>query len=52
MAIGMIRDAVQQAVPPSMTSQVSEIFDSAAHKMGGQPINGPVMQRSHERAMY
>jgi ElaB/YqjD/DUF883 family membrane-anchored ribosome-binding protein len=46
-AIGFIRDAVKQSVPPSMTNQISEVFDSATQKLGGRPVSGPILETPH-----
>jgi hypothetical protein len=41
--MGMVRDAVQHAVPPTMTERVEEIMDNITRRAGGEPVRGPVL---------
>jgi ElaB/YqjD/DUF883 family membrane-anchored ribosome-binding protein len=42
--IGVARDALKDALPPSLQPQVAEIMDSATRTVGGKPVQGPVLQ--------
>jgi len=44
--IGMARDALRQALPPSLAANVSEVMDNITRKAGGEPVRGPVLQGS------
>jgi ElaB/YqjD/DUF883 family membrane-anchored ribosome-binding protein len=47
MAIGYlgaaVRDLMSQSLPESMRQQVRETMDSITQKLGGQPVQGPVL---------
>ncbi len=44
-ALGILRDTLTRSVPPQMAVQLRGIFDSVTTKLGGQPIEGPVLER-------
>jgi ElaB/YqjD/DUF883 family membrane-anchored ribosome-binding protein len=41
--LGAVRDIVASSAPPQIGPQLADIIDSATAKLGGQPINGPVL---------
>jgi ElaB/YqjD/DUF883 family membrane-anchored ribosome-binding protein len=41
--LGVIRDVAVKAAPETMSRQVGDIFDSFTSKLGGKPVEGPVM---------
>jgi ElaB/YqjD/DUF883 family membrane-anchored ribosome-binding protein len=41
-AAGVLRDMIKQALP-AVKDKVEQIMDSATTKMGGQPVQGPVL---------
>lgn len=43
-ALGLVRDFLKGAVPPTLAGHVEQIIDNATTKMGGRPISGPVVQ--------
>jgi hypothetical protein len=45
--LGMARDAVRQAVPPSLAPHVDEILNNLTRGYGGEVIRGPVLS-SHD----
>jgi ElaB/YqjD/DUF883 family membrane-anchored ribosome-binding protein len=47
-AAGVLRDMVKEALP-AVKEQVQKVMDSATAKMGGKPVDGPVVQ---ERPRY
>jgi ElaB/YqjD/DUF883 family membrane-anchored ribosome-binding protein len=42
-AAGVLRDMVKEALP-AVKEQVQKVMDSATTKMGGKPVEGPVLQ--------
>lgn len=40
---GMVRDLVQQKLPPNLTQQVSKVVDDLTTKMGGKPVEGHLL---------
>jgi ElaB/YqjD/DUF883 family membrane-anchored ribosome-binding protein len=44
-AMGMLRDWLKKAAP-SLATQVDKVMNSATNKMGGEPIEGPVLRES------
>jgi len=42
--IGIARDALKQALPPSLGANVNEIMDNVTRRMGGDPVRGPVLE--------
>jgi len=40
--LGLVRDAVAQAVPEGLKPRVSEVMDSLTTKLGGDVVNGPL----------
>jgi ElaB/YqjD/DUF883 family membrane-anchored ribosome-binding protein len=50
LAIGagaaLLRDVIQDAVPPSMAGRIAEVIDSVTQKLGGEPIQGPLRNPS------
>jgi ElaB/YqjD/DUF883 family membrane-anchored ribosome-binding protein len=43
-ALGLLRDAVTPSLPPTLMPRVREVFDSITTKLGGEPIQGPLLQ--------
>jgi hypothetical protein len=41
--MGAVRDAMSEALPPGMRDQIHETMDSITHKLGGEPVRGPVL---------
>lgn len=50
-AMALVRDLIKQTAPPNLTPQLSGIVDSVTEKLGGRPIQGPVL-RSERTARY
>jgi len=52
MAIGtvgsLLRDVLTQAIPETMKARTANVMDSLTEKLGGQPIDGPVLPPSPE----
>jgi hypothetical protein len=44
--LGLVRDAVKRAVPPSLHDQVDEIMNDMTRHAGGHPVSGPVLAGS------
>jgi uncharacterized protein YjbJ (UPF0337 family) len=42
--VGMARDAIKQALPPSLADNVTEIMDNVTRRAGGEPVRGPVLE--------
>jgi uncharacterized protein YjbJ (UPF0337 family) len=42
--IGIARDALKQALPPSLGDNVNEIMDNVTRRMGSDPVRGPVLE--------
>jgi hypothetical protein len=42
-ALGLVRDLVAQAVPETLGPQIKEVIDSFTTKLGGKPVEGPVL---------
>jgi hypothetical protein len=42
-ALGFLRDMAKQCIPEHMAPQVAQVFDSVTTKLGGEPIEGPVL---------
>jgi hypothetical protein len=47
MAVGLVRDAIKNAVAPNISARVEEVIDGFTTKLGGEPIAGPVLASSH-----
>jgi ElaB/YqjD/DUF883 family membrane-anchored ribosome-binding protein len=45
--VGMARDAIKGALPPSLSDSVSEIMDNVTRHAGGEPVRGPVLEPEH-----
>jgi ElaB/YqjD/DUF883 family membrane-anchored ribosome-binding protein len=45
--VGMARDAIKDALPPSLSDSVSEIMDNVTRHAGGDPVRGPVLEPEH-----
>jgi hypothetical protein len=41
--LGLARDAIQRAVPPSLHNRVQEIMNDITRRAGGQPVEGSVL---------
>jgi hypothetical protein len=41
--LGMVRDAVKRAVPPSLHDRVEQIMNDITRRAGGEPVHGPVL---------
>jgi len=48
--IGMARDALKEALPPSIGNNVTEIMDNVTRRIGGEPVRGPVLEPEHAGA--
>jgi len=46
--MGIARDALKQALPPSLAENVKEIFDDATRRAGGEPVRGSVLEQEPE----
>ncbi len=46
--MGMARDALRKALPPSLAPNVTEIMDNITRRAGGEPVRGPVLQGEGE----
>lgn len=46
--MGLMRDSLKRALPPSLAANVEEIMDSVTRKAGGRPVEGPVTQPEPE----
>lgn len=48
--LSMMRDSVVRSVPPGLANQVEEIMNDLTQRLGGKPVQGPVMpeQAGHE----
>jgi hypothetical protein len=44
--MGLVRDMAKQSLPPAIAPHVEQIMDSATSKMGGQPLESPVVSLS------
>lgn len=44
---GVIRDLVQRSLPPNLTEPVTEVVNNLTTKMGGQPIQGHLLDTGH-----
>jgi len=40
---GLIRDVLTRAIPETMKSRTAEMMDNLTEKLGGQPIEGPIL---------
>jgi len=45
MLFGMVRDVIQEKMP-QMSQQVGEVMDNITTKLGGKPVQGPVLPKS------
>jgi ElaB/YqjD/DUF883 family membrane-anchored ribosome-binding protein len=43
MAVGMIRDLAIHSAPESIAGRLTEVMDSITMKIGGEPVQGPVL---------
>jgi hypothetical protein len=41
--VGVVRDAVTHSMPTSLERQVYDVMDQITHKLGGEPVPGPVL---------
>jgi len=41
VTMGLVRDALKEAVPPPIAGYVSDIIDDVTKKVGGRPVSGP-----------
>jgi len=48
-AIGLVRDALKDAIPENLSPQVTRIVDSVTSKLGGEPVSGPVYRSGHRQ---
>jgi hypothetical protein len=44
MLFGLVRDFLHEAAPESMRARLTEVADDVTRKMGGQPVQGPVIE--------
>jgi len=42
--VGIARDALKEALPPSIAENVTEIMDNVTRRAGGEPVRGPVLE--------
>jgi ElaB/YqjD/DUF883 family membrane-anchored ribosome-binding protein len=42
-AMGIVRDMVTRSAPPQLEGQLTNMMDSITNKLGGQPMEGPVL---------
>jgi ElaB/YqjD/DUF883 family membrane-anchored ribosome-binding protein len=50
--LGTVRDVIASSAPPQLGPQLAEIIDSATVKLGGQPIQGPVLEMFRQDPAY
>jgi len=41
--LGVVRDMVTSSAPPQLGPELAEVIDSLTVKLGGKPIEGPVL---------
>jgi len=46
--LGVARDSLKRALPPSLAANVEEIMNDMTRKAGGEPVQGPVIQPEPE----
>jgi len=44
-AVGVLRDAIAQAAPEQMKDDLANAFNRITTKLGGEPIQGPILER-------
>jgi ElaB/YqjD/DUF883 family membrane-anchored ribosome-binding protein len=49
-ALGMARDVIKEALPPSIGDNVTEIMDNITRRVGAEPVRGPVLEPEHAGA--
>jgi ElaB/YqjD/DUF883 family membrane-anchored ribosome-binding protein len=49
-SMGLVRDLIVQAAPDQLRPQVTELLNSLTTKLGGEPIEGPLIEPSPENA--
>jgi ElaB/YqjD/DUF883 family membrane-anchored ribosome-binding protein len=49
-ALGILRDTVTRSLSPQFAGQVRGVFDSVTTKLGGQPIQGEVLENFSQRS--
>jgi hypothetical protein len=47
--MSVVRDAVSETLPSAMRPQFRETLDSMTHKLGGEPVPGPVLECADRR---
>jgi ElaB/YqjD/DUF883 family membrane-anchored ribosome-binding protein len=50
--LGIARDALKDALPPSLAANVHEIMDRVTRRVGGEPVRGPVLAAEDADAVY
>jgi len=45
--LGVVRDMLTEAGPPSLKHEIAEVIDGFTEKLGGRPISGPVLSPGH-----
>jgi ElaB/YqjD/DUF883 family membrane-anchored ribosome-binding protein len=48
--LGIARDALKDALPPSLGANVAEIMDNVTRRAGGEPVRGQVLETEHAGA--
>jgi hypothetical protein len=43
--LGIVRDMVSQSAPPQFGPQLAEVVDNLTVKLGGKPVQGPVLRQ-------
>ena len=44
MLFGLVRDFLHEAAPEALRARLTEVADDVTRKMGGQPVQGPVIE--------
>jgi hypothetical protein len=50
--LGLVRDFAKQALPPALAPHVEEVMDSATAKLGGQPLDSPLVRLSEPNGRH
>jgi len=47
---GVVREMVISSTPPAMADRVKEVIDGVTHKLGAEPLKGPIFTQEKERS--
>jgi ElaB/YqjD/DUF883 family membrane-anchored ribosome-binding protein len=47
-ALGLLRDTLTQSLTPTLAPRVREVIDSVTTKLGGEPLQGPLLKTQEE----